>query len=173
MKILLVVIVAFVALLLIILFFHYNNVEVSLRKAAGAQEKNIAAIHDAMWKIIKEKAGVAEKYRETFERIYPELISGRYKSDSAGAMKWIKESNPDFDTALYSDLMTAIESQRILFQRAQQKMLDIIRERDTLLNKMPDKFFIMNKEPISSEVIVSDHTRDVMETRTDNELLQL
>lgn len=165
-----IIVLACLAIILLGLYFHYNNREVTLRKAADAQNKNIAGIHDAMWKIIKEKAGVAENYRATFEKVYPELINGRYASDGS-SMKWIQESNPDFDTSLYKDLMLAIEAQRIYFQKAQQRMLDIIRERETLINAMPAKFFITNKKTIEYIVIASDKTNEVMQSRIDNETL--
>lgn len=168
--IILLIILAVFAIILLAMYFSYNNREVALRKEAEAQNKNIAGVHDAMWKIIKEKAGVAENYRTAFEKVYPELISGRYASDSSN-MKWIQESNPDFDTALYKDLAQAIEAQRIYFQKAQQRMLDIIRERETLINAMPAKFFITNKNTIEYVVIASDKTNEVMQSRIDNETL--
>jgi len=166
------IIVAVILLIVVIYYFSVNNREVALRKEAEAQNKNIASVHDTMWKIIKEKASVSEKYRETFEKIYPELINGRYKDNDA-TMKWIQEANPDFDTSLYKDLMQAIESQRMYFQRAQERMLDIIRERETLLNSMPAKFFITNKQTIEYTVIASEKTNEVMQTRVDNEVLSL
>ena len=101
------------------------------------------------------------------------MISGRYANDAASGMKWIQESNPDFDTSLYMDLMQSIEAQRIYFQRSQQRMLDIIRERETLLNSMPAKFFITNKQTIEYTVVASDKTNDVMQTRVDNDVLSL
>lgn len=168
----LIIIAAVILLIVVIYFFYVNNREVALRKEAEAQNKNIASVHDTMWKIIKDKASVSEKYRETFEKIYPELINGRYKDNDA-TMKWIQEANPDFDTSLYRDLMQAIESQRMYFQRAQERMLDIIRERETLLNSMPAKFFITNKQAIEYTVIASDKTNEVMQTRVDNEVLSL
>ena len=159
-------------IVLIYLFFHYNNLEISLRKEAEAQENDISTVHDTMWKIIKEKAGVAEKYRDTFEKIYPELISGRYSNDGRNTMKWIEESNPDFDTSLYDSLMDSISTQRTIFQRAQKRMLDIVREHNTLIRRMPDRFFITDKSPIDYVPITSDKTYDVMQTRVDNEILE-
>ena len=95
----LIIIVAAVAILLILLimFFTYNNKEIYLRKEADAQRKKIESTHDKMWKVIKQKAEVSDKYRETFERVYPEIIAVRY-SDGSSAMKWIQEANPNFDT---------------------------------------------------------------------------
>lgn len=171
MSLIITISVIVIAVVLLIMFFTYNNREVALRKEAEAQNKNIMGVHDALWKIIKEKAGVAEQYREAFEKIYPDLIKGRYEKDSSTTMKWIQESNPNFDTTLYKDLMQAIESQRIYFQRTQQRMLDIIRERETLLNSLPAKFFITNKQTIDYVVIASDKSNEVMQTRVDNDVL--
>lgn len=170
MSILLIAVVAIV-LIGVYMYFSYNNREVALRKEAEAQNKKIASVHDTMWKILKEKAGVSEQYRETFEKIYPEIISGRYANDSGSTMKWIQESNPDFDTSLYKDLMQAVEVQRTYFSNAQQRMLDIIRERETLIESMPAKWFVKNKSVIEYTVIASDKTNDVMTSRVDNETL--
>lgn len=170
MSILLIAVVAIV-LIGVYMYFSYNNREVALRKEAEAQNKKIASVHDTMWKILKEKAGVSEQYRETFEKIYPEIISGRYANDGGSTMKWIQESNPDFDTSLYKDLMQAIEVQRTYFSNAQQRMLDIIRERETLIESMPAKWFVKNKSVIEYTVIASDKTNDVMTSRVDNETL--
>lgn len=170
MSILLIAVVAIV-LIGVYMYFSYNNREVALRKEAEAQNKKIACVHDTMWKILKEKAGVSEQYRETFEKIYPEIISGRYANDGGSTMKWIQESNPDFDTSLYKDLMQAIEVQRTYFSNAQQRMLDIIRERETLIESMPAKWFVKNKSVIEYTVIASDKTNDVMTSRVDNETL--
>lgn len=170
MSILLIAVVAIV-LIGVYMYFSYNNREVALRKEAEAQNKKIASVHDTMWKILKEKAGVSEQYRETFEKIYPEIISGRYANDGGSTMKWIQESNPDFDTSLYKDLMQAIEVQRTYFSNAQQRMLDIIRERETLIESIPAKWFVKNKSVIEYTVIASDKTNDVMTSRVDNETL--
>lgn len=82
----------------------------------------------------------------------------------------IHESNPEFDTSLYSKLMQTIEAQRASFATAQQRMLDIIRERETLLESMPSMWFIRNKEKIEYDVISSDVTESVLNTRRENDI---
>lgn len=67
--------------------------------------------------------------------------------------------------------MQAIEVQRTYFSNAQQRMLDIIRERETLIESMPAKWFVKNKSVIEYTVIASDKTNDVMTSRVDNETL--
>ena len=167
----LIIIVAAVAILLILLimFFTYNNKEIYLRKEADAQRKKIESTHDKMWKVIKQKAEVSDKYRETFERVYPEIIAGRY-SDGSSAMKWIQEANPNFDTSLYNDLMQAIEIQRTHLHNAQTRMLDVIRERASLIESYPSRWFITNKSEIEYEVISSTKTHNGVETRVDDDV---
>ena len=167
----LIIIVAAVAILLILLimFFTYNNKEIYLRKEADAQRKKIESTHDKMWKVIKQKAEVSDKYRETFERVYPEIIAGRY-SDGSSAMKWIQEANPNFDTSLYNDLMQAIEIQRTHLHNAQTRMLDVIRERASLIESYPSRWFITNNSEIEYEVISSTKTHNVVETRVDDDV---
>ena len=165
---LIICIIAGLLIIFIGMYFSYNNREVALRKEAEAQEGKIETVHDTMWKTLKQEAGVTEKYRETFEKIYPELIAGRYKGVSAPLFKMIQESNPEFDTKLYDKLMQSIESQRAYFASSQQRMLDIIREHSTLCETMPACWFIKNKKKIEYVVISSTQTDEVMRTRKDD-----
>ncbi len=166
----LIIIIAVLAIILIAMYFNYNNREVALRKEAAAQNDKITTVHDTMWKVLQQEAGVAKEYRDAFEKIYPELISGRYSNDKEGMMKFIHEANPDFDTSLYKQLMQSIEVQRGEFASAQQRMLDIIREHDTLLETMPAKWFIKDKRHIIYKVISSTRTNQVIETRVDDDV---
>lgn len=164
------IICAVMVLLLIILYFVYNNREVALRKEAEAQRGKIESVYDTMWKVLKQEAGVTEQYRQTFEKIYPALIAGRYSGNGSELVKMIQESNPAFDTKLYDKLMQAIEVQRAYFASAQQRMLDIIRERETLLESLPSKWFISNKSKIDYTVISSEKTQSVMTTRREDDV---
>ncbi|MBQ6038059.1 MAG: hypothetical protein IJL37_05285 [Bacteroidaceae bacterium] len=159
-----------VLVVLVGMYFSYNNKEVALRKEAEAQKGKIEGVHDKMWKVIQQKAEVSNEYREAFEKIYPELISGRYANDNGNVMKWIQESNPNFDTALYKDLQQAIEIQREYFNNAQTRMLDVIKERETLIETYPAKWFISNKSKIEYEVISSSATKGTMTTGIDDEV---
>lgn len=169
MNLILIGVIAVVVICLVGMYISYNNQEVALRKEAEAQKGKIESVHDMMWKVLQQKAGVTNEYRETFEKIYPELISGRYKDDQT-TMKWIQESNPNFDTSLYKDLMQAIEVQRSYFNTAQTRMLDIIRERETLLEQIPAKFFISNKSKIDYTIISSTRTKSVIQTGLDDDV---
>lgn len=114
---------------------------------------------------------MATEYRNAFEKIYPEIIAGRYSNGGNEMMKWIQEHNPNFDTALYADLMQSIEVQREAFATAQTRMLDIINMREALIEQYPSRWFISNKDKIEYTVISSTHTQSVMLSGTDDDIL--
>lgn len=164
--------IVFLVVVVIIMYFHYNNTEVSLRKESEAQRGNIEAVRDRMFQILREQAGVAADYRDSFERIYPEIIAGRYKDGNA-LMKWVQESNPNFDTSLYKGLMNSIEVQRTSFTSAQTRMLDIINQRETLIESYPSQWFVKNKSKITYTVISTSETKQVMQNGVDNWSLKM
>ena len=150
-------------------YFSYNNQEVSLREQAEAQRGKVEGVHDAMWKIISQKAQVSNEYRAGFDSIYSHIISGRYSQGDGSLMKWIKEANPQFDASLYKDVMDAIEVQRTLFKREQEKMLDIKRQHNTLCKTYPGRWFISNTNEIEYTVISSTKSKMVIETGIDDD----
>lgn len=150
----------------------YNNEEVNLRKKAEAQLGNIEAVRDNMWKILQDQTSVTSEYREAFNEIYTNIIAGRYEQGDGTLLKFIKESNPNFDGSLYKDLMKSIEVERTAFTREQTKMIDIIREHGSLLDRIPSKWFLSDVEKIKYVVISSSETKEVMETRVDNEQIK-
>ena len=163
-----------VALLLVIvlvgMYFVYNNREIALHKEADAQQKKIEAVYDKMWKVISQKANISKEYKESFREIYNDIIAGRYEKDSGNLMKWITEANPDFDSSVYLDLMNTVEVLRSEFQHSQERMLDIIRERETLINQYPSKFFISDKSVIEYEVISSTQTKSIIDERVEDDI---
>lgn len=170
-SIILIMCVAVFAIILLVMFFSYNNKEIALRKEAEAQRGKIKSVRDKVFKIIREKANVSTEYRKAFEKIYPDLIAGRYSGDNGGMMKWIQEQNPTFDTSLYGDLMQSIEVQREAFNTEQTRMLDIINQRAALLEQYPSCWFIRNKSAIDYTVIASTSTNNIMQSGIDDEML--
>ena len=149
-------------------YFNYNNQEVALREQAEAQRGKVEGVHDAMWKIISQKAQVSQEYRTGFDSIYTHIIAGRYSQGDGTLMKWIKEANPNFDTSLYKDVMDAIEVQRTLFKKEQERMLDIKRQHSTLCKTYPGRWFITNQSEIEYTIVSSSQSKQVMETGVDD-----
>ena len=123
-----------------------------------------------MWKTLQQKAQVTNEYKDAFAEIYPALIEGRYSQGDGSMMKWIQEANPNFDTSLYKDLMQSIELNREEFRKTQEKMLDILREHEVLLNSYPSKWFVSNTEKIEYIVISSTRSKVVMNTGIDDDV---
>lgn len=145
-------------------YINYNNREVELRAESDAQRSKIEGIHDKMWKTLQQKAQVSNEYAQSFDSIYSHIMEGRYSNEGdATLMKWIQESNPQFDASLYKDLAMSIETLRTEFQLSQERMLDIIREHKTLCSTMPGTWFISNKTPIEYTVVSSSRSKAAMQ----------
>lgn len=154
-------------LILVMMYFSYNNHEISLRKEAEAQRGKIETVRDRMFQILREQANVSTEYRKAFEEIYPKIIAGRYNRGGE-LMKWIQEANPQFDTSLYQTLSNSIEVQRTAFTSEQNRMLDIINQRATLIESYPSRWFIANKSAIEYTPISTSATKQVMATGVDD-----
>jgi hypothetical protein len=122
-------IIGFLGLITALTYVSSSNSEISLKNHIEAQQKVCEAFYDKLWKIISQKAQVADQYKNAFKEIYPALIEGRYGNEKGGTlMKWIQESNPTFDVSLYKDLMSSIEAERTGFFMEQKKLIDLDRE---------------------------------------------
>lgn len=158
------IIVVVLAIIVIPTWVGASNKEIGVRNQMTAQQKSCEAFYDKMWKVIQQKAQVADEYKTAFAEIYPSLIDGRYKNDGGTLMKWITESNPNFDVSLYKDLSTAIESQRNSFFVEQQKLIDLKREHDNIRQKFPSSMFVGGREEIKITVITSSETEETYRT---------
>lgn len=147
-----------------------NNQEKEYRNLAEAQQQKIETQYDNMWKVIQQKAQVTDKYKDSFKDIFTGIIEGRYTKDDNTVMKWIKESNPNFDSSMYADLMATIDIKRTEFMNTQNRMIDIVREHKNLCMKAPKCWFIINKTPIDFEPISSTITKKVMSTKIDDDI---
>ena len=156
-----------VIIIIIAMYFSYNNKEIALRKESEAQRGKIETVRDCMFQIIREQANVSTEYRDAFSEIYPKIIEGRYK-EGGQLMKWIQEANPTFDTSLYQKLSNSIEVQRTAFTSTQNRMLDIINQRATLIEQMPSCWFIKNKSTIEYSPITTSATKAVMASGIDD-----
>lgn len=157
-----------------LIFFNYvslNDREVKLRNQIQTQNKVCEAFYDKMWKIINQKAQVAEQYKSAFKEIYPELIEGRYGNEKGGTLlKFIQESNPNFDISLYSDLSESIEAERTGFFMEQKKLLDINNEHINIRSTFFGKLFLGNRPDEKINIITSDKTQKVFEQGKDNDV---
>lgn len=160
----------FFAIVIGSMYVSASNGEIELKNQGTAQEQVCKNNFDAMFKKIAQIAEVSDQYKETFKEIYPALIEGRYKNDGNALMKWIQESNPNFDTKLYSKLVDVIESSRDSFKHEQDKLADIVREHNNLLEKWPSSMFVGGRPKLNVTFVSSGKTKEVYRTGEENDI---
>lgn len=163
-------ILALFGIIALIMGVSTSNSEVRLRNKGTAQEQVCKNNFDNMFKQIAQVAQVADQYKETFKEIYPALIEGRYKNDGNTLMKWIQESNPNFDTKLYDKLINIIEAKRDSFQHEQDKLVDIVREHNDLLGTFPSSLFVGGRPPLAVTFVSSSKTKETYRTGEENDI---
>lgn len=156
----------------VVMFISYSNKEVDLRTSFNAQQKANETVFDKVWKVIEQKSGVSSQYADKFKEIYVEVMDARYKDGGGQLMKWIQESNPQFDASLFKDLSLAIESNRAEFQRVQSKLIDIKREHDNLRMKFPSSIFLAIKgtKELQMKIVTSSKTDKAFETGKEDDV---
>lgn len=154
-----------ISLIIALLYFSASNKEITLRSQLTAQKEVCEAFYDRMWKVIAQKAQVADQYKGAFKDIYPALIEGRYGNEKGGTlMKWITESNPTFDVSLYKDLSSSIEAERAGFFMEQKRLVDLNNEHRIARYTFPGSLFIGGRPDVKITIVSSTATKIVMET---------
>lgn len=156
------IILVFLGITAVVMYFIYDNKYITLNNLYEAQVSEDKLIHDEMWKILQQQAGVTENYAESFDKIYKNMNDARYKTGGE-MMKWIQESNPNFDSKLYSKVMESIEVYRTKFTNVQRKLVSIHNEMKNLLTLFPSRFFLVT---IAGHIL--PELNIVTSTRTDN-----
>jgi len=148
-----------------------SNNEKRLVNQMDAQKEIIGLYFDKMWKILKEKAGVADAAKEAFKEIYVPLIEGRYSQGDGTLMKWITEQNPTFDLSLYKDVQNSIETERNGFFVEQAKMTDMNQEHENMRDLFP-RSIICGKRPAYDykPIISAALTKEVQRTSEENDI---
>lgn len=148
-----------------------NNKAVDLERAITAQQGVCEVQYDTMKKTIFQEAQISDKYAEDFKKVFPEIIAGRYKGEGNPLLKFITESNPKFSTKLYAKLMVTIESQREKFKTEQKKLLDLVREHESLTSpdRFPHRFVVGGRRTPDITIVTSDDAKDAFRSGADNE----
>jgi hypothetical protein len=153
-----------------LMYMSYSNSEVRLRNAVKAQQESNTTSFDTCWKIIQGQAQVADKYKDSFKEIYVGLMEGRHYEKGGSLMKFITESNPNFDIRLFEKVSNSIEAQRTIFKRDQDKLIDLKREHDNMLTTMPGSFFVGGRPPVEIKIVTSTKTEKTFETRKEDDV---
>ncbi|MNK86384.1 hypothetical protein D3C87_1062950 [compost metagenome] len=166
-------IAAIIILLASVLFGAYintTNQEIRIHEHYEAKQKDITNVYDDVWKTISQTAQVSEDYRASFDSIYSHIMSDRYSKGDGSLMKWITESNPQFDTSLYNRLAVTIESKRGEFKNAQTELLDVVRNYNTFISVFPNRLFLSGKQRLEAKLILSTRTNKAIDSGVDDDV---
>jgi len=150
----------------------YSNQEKQLRNRYSAQLDINKAIKDKTWRVVKQKAGVLDKYATDFKEAFGGLFAERYQGETAGApmFKWIKEHNPDFSTEMYKDLSDAIESNQAEWLESQIVLRSIKQEHDDLIKLWPSSLVVGKRPLLKAVIITSTKVKKVFEEGVDDDV---
>lgn len=152
-----------------LMYVSASNSEIRLRNQVVAQQTACEAYYDKLWKVLQQKAGVTDQYKDGFKEIYTELISGRY-DDQNLLFKFVTESNPTFDPSLYKDLMASIEGERNGFLMEQRRLIDLDREHKTMRAVFPGSLFVGSRPDVGITVVTSERTEQVFTEGQENDI---
>lgn len=150
--------------------FGYNNSHVDYHTRYDAEQGVVEARLDNMWKIISDKFQMSQQYADDFKEVAKANATNfGYGGD---VWKWVQANYPQLDANIYKDVMASIESERKGLENAQKKIIDICREHNNLIAKVPSAWFISDKTPLEWDVISSKDTKEIMITREDERTLE-
>jgi len=165
-----------------------SNDEKQLVNRMDAQKEVVDMYFDKMWKILQQKAGVAEASKEAFKDIYVGIMEGRYSGDTgpvpgettggmlglptggAALMKWVQEQNPDFDQSVFTDLQNSIETERNGFFVEQKKLTDMNRQHEDMRDLFPSSIICKNRPAFEYIPITSSKTKEVSKTGNEDDV---
>jgi hypothetical protein len=165
-----VLIFAFIGLTAVIMYFVYDNKYVTINNLYEAQVKENEVIHDEMWKILQQQAGVTENYAESFADNYERIMNAR--NYGGEMMKWITESNPTYTSAMHEKLMVSIETYRTKFTMVQRKLISVHNELKNLLTLFPSRIFLVTiggHVLPELKIVTSSRTGKAFETGKDDD----
>lgn len=161
------------------MYFNITNTEMTKRKDVLAQQEVVEAYYDKSFKIIAQQAEIADhnmdKSKEAFKEIYVAMMEERYSEGEGMMMKWVQESNPQFDlnatSELYKTLMHTVEAQREGFFMENKKLISMNADYEKYCERRPfNALFIGEYEKIEIIVVTSSTTKEVYETGEENEI---
>ena len=165
-------VIVFFGIIVFMIGIGYSNSEIELRAQSEAQQKANEAVKDKTWKVVKQKAGVLDKYAGDFQKAFNGIMAERYQGETQGApmFKWIQEHQPNYSVELYKDLADAIEANQTEFLNVQKRLIDIKREHMVLLKTFPSKLVVGGRDTLEIIIVTSTTTKKVFETGVDDDV---
>lgn len=131
---------AFIAVSSYITSANYGNRAEKSLEATYENNQNLLGQYTLK---VQEIAAVPEMYKNDLKEVVQAAVSGRYGAEGSKAtFQWIKEHNPNVDSALYVKIQQVVEAGRNEFQGAQTRLIDEKRVYETNLGYIWTGFWL-------------------------------
>lgn len=148
------------------------NGERQQKNAVVAQAGRNELMYDTMWKVIKGKAQIADKYKDDFREVFSAIMSENKSREGGALAKFVTESNPEFDSSLLKDLSQSMESLRREFMAEQDKSLRLKNEWDNMYSNLGSGAILSmcgREQDVEILIVTSAKTKKVFESGEDND----
>jgi hypothetical protein len=136
---------------------HYNRKEKELRDESEAHRKILEGTYDRIWSNIKLRSGISEKYRRSFNDIYPDLLDRSINNEQF--IDWLLDCDPDFSPDEYIPLLESIALDREKFVTHQRRMMSLIKEHRLLVSSRPARWVIKDRSAILYVPMDTEYSR--------------
>lgn len=155
------------------LYVSYYDNSINLQNSIKAHQKVCEVKFDQTWKTIQQQAQVKDEYASEFKDAYTALMKGRYEGGIGKFMGMITESNPNLDSAIYTNLQNTIKSARAEFANEQTMLVAQKQQYDALRQRFLGSFFLSNKSvhpDIDIQLVTSEKTDSAYKTGQENDI---
>lgn len=162
-------------LILLITVVSTANRETDLSTAIHAKQTDNKNAMDKMWKTISQVAQVTEGQKNALMEIFTGYAQARAggKAGGGGSLAtWIHEAIPNVDTSTFNNLQNIITSERDAFYERQKELLDMNREHNRLLQRIPSGWILaaMGRKEIDVTIVTSSRTETAFQTGKDDDV---
>lgn len=126
-----------------------------------------------MWKSVNEIGKIPDQERATAIEMFTSYADSRTADGQGRFMAWVQEAIPNANPELYKNLMNTITALRADFASNQTRLLDLDRERNALIEKIPSKWFISNNAKIDVVIVTSSRTSRAFSSGSDDEIFDI
>ena len=154
-----------------VLSFKIPTIEIEKRTGVEGQQKKCMVHQANMWNILKEKAGVTEQYKGSFEKVFPQMVDKEFSNDQNVMVKFFQQNFPEFKTDLLNDLMQSIKIERTGFTTEQDFLIDMQREhKNYIMNKFNKLFLDSDLKEVEIKLITSSRTNAIYESGVEDDI---
>jgi hypothetical protein len=164
--------VGLVLLVIIVLgmYVSYNNKEVALRNQATAVQRDLHSQLDLVTKKISQTAQVTKLQMDSIKEIIIGNSQARGKSNGSLATL-VHEAVPDIapTTPAFTNLQNIIAGARDSYASKQTLLLDIKREHDNIIDKIPSGWFVGGRPKLEVQIVTSSRVEEAFRTGVDDD----